>query len=225
MSTLLLDQGIEIPTIRTLSDFRRWTRSDAFPPRGRIDFVEGRTEVDMSPEDVFTHGTLKSKVAAGIERRVDELDLGHTFIAETRVSSAPAGLSAEPDVMVVSHQALDDGRVRFTPKASGEPDRYIEVEGGPDLIVEILSDSSEQKDRHRLPAAYFTAGVRELWLIDARGPALHFEIHHRGPGSFERVAVDSEGWQSSVALAARIRLERARHARGHWMYRLLVAPH
>jgi Uma2 family endonuclease len=222
MSTLLLDHGIEIPTIRTFSDFRRWSRSDVFPPRGRIDYVDGRIEVDMSPEDVFTHGTLKSKVAAAIERRVDDLDLGHTFIAETRVSSVAAGLSAEPDVMVVSHQALDDGRVRLVPKVSGEPDRYVEVEGGPDLIVEILSDSSEQKDRYRLPGGYFTAGVLELWLIDARGPELRFEIHHRGAGSFDRVAEDEEGWQSSAVLSARIRLDRTRHVRGHWTYRLLI---
>jgi Uma2 family endonuclease len=36
------------------------------------------------------------------------------------------------------------------------------VEGGPDLVVEIVSDSSEEKDLDRLPRAYFSAGVREL---------------------------------------------------------------
>jgi Uma2 family endonuclease len=156
MSTLLLDQGIEIPTIHTLEEFRRWSRSEGFPPRGRIDYVSGRIEIDMSPEDVFTHGTLKAEVATAIKRRVDELDLGHTFIAETRVSSAAADLSAEPDVMVISHQSLEQGRVRLVPKATGEPDRYVEVEGGPDLVVEIVSDSSEPKDLQRLPQAYFT---------------------------------------------------------------------
>lgn len=223
MATVLLDQGIEIPAIRDLADFRRWALSDEFPQRGRIDYICGRIEVDMSPEDVFTHGTLKSEIAARIKGRVDELDLGHTLIAETRVSSVPADLSAEPDVVVITYQALDGGRTRLTPKASGEPDRYVEVEGGPDLVVEILSDSSEQKDLRRLPGAYFTAGVREFWLLDARGPEMFFQIHHRGAESFIAAAGDAEGYQRSVVLDTRCRLARSRHARGHWVYRLEFA--
>src|SRR5206468_10318364 len=132
----------------------------------------------------FTHGTLKSEIATRINVRVDALDLGHTFIAETRISSVPADLSAEPDVVVISHAALDERRVTLIPKASGKPDRYVEVEGGPDLVVEIVSDSSEKKDLRRLPAAYFKADVREFWLVDARGPELLFQIHDRGPNVF-----------------------------------------
>jgi Uma2 family endonuclease len=219
-TTLLLDQDVEIPTISDLEEFRHWALSDDFPQRGRIDYVDGRIEVDMSPEDLFTHGTLKSEIAVRIKDRVDELDLGHTLIAETRVSSALGDVSAEPDVVVITHQAVDDGRVKFVPKASGEPDRYVEVEGGPDLIVEILSDSSEKKDLRRLPIAYFKAGVRELWLVDARGPELRFTIHVRGADTFVTTDVDAEGSQRSYVLRGRYTLERTRHARGHWIYRL-----
>ena len=222
MATVLLDHGIEIPAIRTLMEFRRWAISAEFPDRGRIDYIDGRIEIDMSPEDVFTHGTLKSHIAARITSRVDELDLGHTLVADTRVSSVPADLSAEPDVVVITHEALDESRVRLIRRASGEPDRYVEVEGGPDLVVEIVSDSSEQKDLRRLPGAYFNAGVRELWLLDARGPEMLFQIHHRGSGSFVATDADAEGYQRSAALQARWRLERSRHARGHWVYRLLM---
>jgi Uma2 family endonuclease len=217
---VLLDQGLEIPTIRNLAEFRRWALSDAFPQRGRIDYLDGRIEVDMSPEDVFTHGTLKSEIARAITRRVDELDLGHTLISDTRVSSAPADLSAEPDIIVLTHQALDEGRVRLIPKASGEPDRFVEVEGGPDLVVEIVSDSSEQKDLRRLPSAYFKAGVHELWLLDARGAEVRFGIHHRAEESFQTAAADDAGYQPSPVLQARLRIVRTRHARGHWTYRL-----
>jgi hypothetical protein len=34
MATVLLDQEIEIPTIRDLAEFRRWALSDEFPQRG-----------------------------------------------------------------------------------------------------------------------------------------------------------------------------------------------
>ena len=220
MATVLLDLEVEIPTIRDLADFRRWALSDDFPQRGRIDYIAGRIEVDMSPEDFFTHGTLKSEIAAEVKDRVDELDLGHTLIAETRISSVPGDVSAEPDVVVITHEAFDDGRVRLIPKASGEPDRFVEVEGGPDLVVEIVSDSSVTKDTRRLPVAYFGAGVREFWLIDARGKELQFQIHRRGESSFVSAKQDSDGYQRSDVLDAWYSLERDRHRRGHWIYRL-----
>ena len=221
MASVLIEEQVEIPLgIACLADFRQWALSDDFPERGRIDFIAGRIEVDMSPEDLFTHGTLKSEIAGEIKERANQLDLGHTLIAETRVSSVPGDLSAEPDVVVISYAAIDQGRVRLVPKASGGEDRYVEVEGGPDLVVEIVSDSSVKKDNERLPAAYFAAGVREYWLLDARGEQLVFQLHHRGSRSFEPTSIDQEGFQPSEVLRGSYRLDRDRHARGHWIYRL-----
>lgn len=220
MSTVLLDQEIEIPAIRNLAEFRSWALSEQFPTRGRIDYIEGRIEVDMSPEDFFTHGTLKSEIAAEIKDRVDELDLGHTLIAETRISSLEGDLSAEPDVVVISHLALDEGRASLIPKASGAPDHFVEVEGSPDLIVEIVSDSSVQKDTLRLPRAYFAAGVIEYWLVDARHEVLVFRIQRRGDSGFIASPLDADGYQQSAVLDAWCQLDRQRHARGHWVYRL-----
>src|SRR5262249_38273005 len=148
----------------------------------------------------------------------DELDLGHTLIAETRISSVPGDVSVEPDVVVVTHEAFDSGLASLVPKASGEPDRYVEVDGAADLVVEIISDSSVKKDTKRLPGAYFTAGVRELWLIDARGPELMFALHRRGVNSFEPAKRDSDDYQRSDVLDASYQLERLRHKRGHWIY-------
>jgi hypothetical protein len=55
--------GIEIPPgIVDLERFRAWARSGSFPERGRIDWVAGRLEVDMSPGDLNTHGSPKSAI-------------------------------------------------------------------------------------------------------------------------------------------------------------------
>lgn len=220
MATVLLDQEIEIPTIRDLAEFRRWALSADFPERGRIDYIDGRIEVDMSPEDLFTHGSLKARVCHEIQDRVDEMDLGHVFVGETRISNPVGNVSAEPDVVVLTHAALRDGRAKLIPKASGEPQRFIEIEGAPDLIVEIVSDSSVKKDTQRLPNAYFAAGVREYWLIDARDEELAFVIYRRGTKNFLYPAVDAEGYQRSEVLDASYLLERSVHALGHWVYRL-----
>jgi Uma2 family endonuclease len=218
MATVVFEELLEVPSIGDLAEFRAWALSDEFPQRGRIDYVAGRIEVDMSPEDLFTHGTLKLQVASKIEARVAELDLGHAFVGETRVSSIAGNFSAEPDVVVISHDALDEGRVTLTPKASGEDGRYIEIEGAVDLIVEIVSDSSVRKDTKRLPAAYYRGGVRENWLIDARGEQLIFQVFRRGTHSFETSPTDQNGFQRSEVLDCLVRLDRERHRRGHWVY-------
>jgi Uma2 family endonuclease len=220
MATVLFEDQFEIPFVGDLTGFRRWAHSDRFPERGRIDYIAGNIEVDMSPEDLFTHGTLKTEVARGVARRVNELDLGHTCISDTRISSISAELSAEPDIVVVSFQALDEGRVRLMPKATGEEGRFVEVEGAADLIVEIVSDGSATKDKERLPVAYFRAGVREYWLIDARGPQLLFHTHYRGTDGFAKTPHDVDGFRRSEVLDGDFRLDRDRHQRGHWVYEL-----
>jgi Uma2 family endonuclease len=40
------------------------------------------------------------------------------------------------------------------------------VEGAPDLVLEILSPSTRQRDETTKLALYASAGVREYWLVD-----------------------------------------------------------
>jgi Uma2 family endonuclease len=220
-TTVLFEEQVEIPlNLHSLAAFRRWATSDDFPERGRIDYVAGRIEVDMSPEDFFCHGTLKTEIVAVLHRRVKQRNLGHLVTDSTRVSSVEADLSAEPDVVFVSHATLNAGRARLVPKAGSEPGRYVEVEGAPDLVVEIVSDRSVQKDTQRLPQAYFQAGVPEFWLADARGESLVFRIHRRGDSGFEAVEPDTEGFQASAVLGCSYQLEGRRDAQGNWAFDL-----
>jgi Uma2 family endonuclease len=220
--TVIFEEDVQVPLgIDTLVDFRRWALSDTFPERGRIDYIQGDIEIDMSPENLFYHGTLKTEVASAILSRVKEIQLGHVCSNTTRISSIPADLSAEPDIVVISQAAIDDGRVRLVPAASGDPDSFVEIEGGPDLVVEIVSDSSVRKDTKRLPGAYFDADVAEYWLIDARGKQLRFQIHTRGSNSFEEAQPDEDGFQASTILQCRYRIVRDRGLGGFWRYDVL----
>jgi Uma2 family endonuclease len=136
----------------------------------------------------------------------------------------PGDVSAEPDIVYLSFQSLDEGRAKLVKSASGKDDSYVEVEGAPDLVVEIVSDSSVNKDTKRLPPAYFDAGVRELWLVDARKKKLSFQIHHRGESAFAAVPTSSDGFQRSEVLQCAFSFRRNRHARGHWVYQLRTRP-
>ena len=150
-TVVVIEEQIRVPFVDSLAQFRRWVHSAQFPERGRIDYLAGQIEVDMSPEDLFLHGTPKMAVAAAIFARVQKLGSGHVFTDRTRVTVPDADLSVEPNVVYLSDRSIDSGRVRLIPKSGDETDRYIEIEGPPDLVVEIISDSSVVKDTQRLP--------------------------------------------------------------------------
>lgn len=224
-STILFQEQIEIPlALGTLERFRAWTASDEFPETGRIDFIDGRIEVDMSPEDIYTHAGVKGEIYRVIAERAKRDELGEPYVDGVRVACPGADLSVEPDVVLLRHESLNSGRVRLVPKASRAPDRYVEIEGPPDLIVEVISDSSEQKDLHRLPQAYFEAGVTESWLVDARGKEMVFLIHERREGQFRPVSPNDEGFQPSGVLNYRYQLVRFRNRHGRLEYDLQEKP-
>ncbi len=222
-TAVILEEQVEIPAIRSLSDFRRWALSDRFPERGRVDFIAGCIEVDMSPEDLFRHGTPKTELIRVLAGLVKAESLGELLSDRSRVTCPVADLSAEPDIVFVSEQSLKQGRVRLIPKVGAESDRYVEIEGGPDLTVEIVSDSTVRKDTVRLPQAYWRAGVREFWLVDARRDRLLFRIHRRGKSGWLIAKPDAGGFQASKVFGRRFRLTRRRRPQGRWVYDLDVA--
>lgn len=216
-----MEDGTVIPAdVGDLEGFRRWARSPEFPERGRIDYLEGTLEVDMSPEELQSHGALKVKLVTWIQQVVEDEDLGQVFADRTRLSSPEAGLSCEPDVLFVSLRALQEGRVRYRPSREGS-ERLIEVEGAATLAVEVVSDSSVEKDTRRLPPLYARAGLEELWIADARGPELRFQIHHLEGQGYVPAPLDAEGFQQSRVLSRRLRLRREPWLLpGTWRYRV-----
>jgi Uma2 family endonuclease len=209
-SVVLLDEDVRIPAgVHALEEFRRWCHGGQFPERGRIDYLQGDVEVDMSPEDLFTHVTPKAAIAARLHALVVEGVRGAVFIDCTRVVSPAAGLSVEPDVVVVLLESMAAGRVRPVPSSPPRAGRYVELEGAPDLVVEIISDTSVSKDRKRLPGLYARAGVPELWLVDARGETPNLEIWTLGPsGAYACILPGPEAWTASPLLRCRFRLRR-----------------
>ncbi len=214
----------DFPTAFTLpvpamsfEQFREWTQSDDFPEKGRIDYVAGRVEIDMSPEKLFGHGQPKSQLARAMMNRVDDDDLGYVFLDCTRIATPEVSLSAEPDIVFVSHESLNSGRCGETPSKS-DPDDSIELVGAPDLVVEVVSDSSVRRDTKLLMKAYYDAGIDEYWIADARGDEVVFDIYARGAGGFEAVPTSGEGFVGSRVLRCEFRLSRSRNQHGRWKF-------
>jgi Uma2 family endonuclease len=218
---VIFEEDLFIPVgVSDLGRFRRWTADESFPERGRIDFVGGTVEVDLSPEDLYTHGAVKTTLTARLYPLVVDSGRGGLFSDRTRIVSPTAGLSVEPDVVAVLWDSLRQGRIREIPAVKADADRFVELEGAADLIVEIVSDSSVRKDLERLPKLYAKAGVPELWLTDCRGVDLTFEIHVLGPAGYETQPADAEGWRSSPLLGRSVRLVRSRNQLSRWVYDL-----
>jgi Uma2 family endonuclease len=216
-----LDESTRIPRqARDLAGFRAWAVSPRFPRRGRIDFLAGDLEVDMSPEELHTHGLTKSEIGSALHLLVAREGLENVYIDRARISSPLANLSVEPDVVVVFWETLDQGRVREISRSRRNPDQFIEMEGAPDLVVELLSNSSVRKDLTRLPPLYATAGVPELWLVDSRKGSIRFKIQSLGTDGYGKVEPDVEGWTRSPRLGRRFRLIRREVRPRRWIYRL-----
>ena len=106
-------------------------------------------------------------------------------------------------------------------RKKGRGDECIEIVGTPDLVLEIVSDSSARKDLVRLKQAYFRAGVSEYWPVDARGSEVRFQILRRKSDGYGTTASAFES-QASGVLGARLALSRTRNRLGRFTYRLAV---
>jgi Uma2 family endonuclease len=210
---------ITVPdSARTLEGFRDWMASDDCPERGRFAFLENKLVVDMSPENLESHNKVKQVISLTLGNLVHELDLGTFYPDGALITNTEIGISNEPDAIVVLWESFENGRVQ-TDRSIAKP---CELVGSPDLVIEVISPSSVRKDTRILRRAYFDAGIREYWLVDARGEEIDFQILIRGNDGF--VAVEPcEGMTDSEVLPASFRLTRERDRVGLWKYTLHVA--
>lgn len=88
--------------------------------------------------------------------------------------------------------------------------------------MECVSDSSVVKDCERLRERYYCAGLREYWLVDARGEDIDFQVLVPGTSEYESSLVDENGFVRSEVLDLSVRLVRSREAAGLVFYRLEV---
>jgi Uma2 family endonuclease len=212
------EEALVIPDwVVDLDSFGRWVDSDDFPDEGRIDYLKGEVWVDMSREQVFSHTQVKTEFAIVLGGLIRTDDLGEYFTDGLRWSNIDVDLTVRPDGVFISNEALDD-RVRLIP---GAKDGYVEVEGAPDLVLEIISDSSVQKDTKRLPRLYWEAGVREYWLVDVRGERLAFSVFRHTTKGYV-ASRKKDGWVKSGLLGRSFRLTRKANKFRHERYVLDV---
>jgi Uma2 family endonuclease len=216
---VLIEDRIAVPDAAfDHAGYRAWVTSDTYPERIRTTYVRGEVVVEMSPESLEAHSKVKAALTATLVMFVRDHDLGEVYPDGALVTNEEADSSCEPDLTFVSWEAFEEGRARLQQRA-GDPSDYIEIIGSPDLVVEIVSDSSVQKDTRLLREAYCRANVREYWLVDARGPEIRFEILSKAGDRYVS-SRDALAPQESRVLGGRWSLVRTRNRAGRFSYDL-----
>ncbi len=213
------DESVHIPGwVIDLASFRKWYQSDDFPKQGRLGYLDGGIVVDLSMEQFFSHNQVRTEFGAVLHFLVKSDQLGRFVTDGMLLSNVEADFATEPDGAFLSHETLNSGQVRLLEGSRGGA---IELEGTPDMVLEIVSDSSVRKDTVALKAAYAEAGIREYWLVDARGEKPSFDIFSRSAKGYV-AGRKQAGWLKSAVFGKSFRLVQSVDKRGDPVFTLEV---
>ncbi len=200
MTEIVLSGTIRVPIwVQDLDSFRRWCLSGEYPDQGEISFLDGMLWVDPTMErDV--HNQIKTAMTAVLFLLVQTARLGRFYGDNMRLIHPEAGLSSEPDALFVKQETLLRQRAQLQQGRNS-----LELIGSPDMVLEVVSPTSVEKDTNHLLELYHRAGVREYWLVNPLGSVLDFRIYRYSAKKF--VAVRSQsGWLRSGVFARSFRL-------------------
>lgn len=220
MSTIFVsEETVQVPDgIDNLDAFRRWAHSDDVPEKVRISYLNGVVVVDMSKEQVFSHNAVKVEFNRVLANEMVANPRGRYHGDGVLLTNVEANLSCQPDGTFVSYKSLKSGRLGLIEGARGG---YVELEGTPDMVLEVISTSSVGKDTEVLFDLYRVAGIPEYWLVDARGDRIEFDIFRLTAKGYAAVRKEL-GWVKSRVFGKSFRLRCREDAMGDPAFRLSV---
>jgi len=136
------------------------------------------------PAPFFSHQTIVLRVARLWGDHVEPRKLGRVAIAPLDVIlDRERALVLQPDVLFVSTDRLSIIR--------------DQVWGAPDLVAEVLSHGTQDRDRGEKLGWYRQYGVRECWLVDPHGEQVTL-FDFTEPFPVERISRGRDAIRSSV---------------------------
>lgn len=132
------------PIKKTYQDFCK------LPDESRHELIEG--EFLMTPSPNRFHQEVAHRLNEAISRYVSDHGLGKVYFAPLDVVLSDHNV-VQPDLLFVS-----DRRKEIL--------KDDNIQGAPDLVVEITSPASRERDRFIKKGLYTRYGVQEYWLVD-----------------------------------------------------------
>ncbi len=149
----------------------------ALPEGNRpAELIDAELFIPASPSP--RHQRIVLHLAQALDNHVRGASLGHVFAAPLDVildAARPHVL--QPDIAYISRER--EGIIG---------DR---VNGAPDLVVEVLSPATANRDRTEKVQLYCQYGVRECWLVDPATETV--EIRRLTPEGYETLGVLERG--------------------------------
>ena len=136
------------------------------PPDKRYELLDGDLVVGPAPN--LKHQEVQSRLGRRLAQFIEDRALGKLFFAPCDVVLSDTDV-VQPDLLFVS-------RARGHLLRGGE-----NVRGAPDLVVEILSPATAERDRGYKRVLYARHGVAEYWLIDPEAATVW--VHRLRDGS------------------------------------------
>ena len=130
------------------------------------EIIEG-VKYYMSPAPILNHGKIVRNLLVIFGNYLEEHNCGDVFHDNTDVH-LPDGNVFRPDVSVVCDLSIAD--------------RYGNINGVPDLVVEILSRSTQKHDRGVKMQVYERNGVKEYWIVSQLEKSI--EVYHLLDGKY-----------------------------------------
>jgi Uma2 family endonuclease len=126
----------------------------------------------MVPAPTTTHQLISQNIEFALVQHVRATGCGRVLHAPVDVVLGKGRQRevVQPDVVFVS-----------AARASIITER--EVAGAPDLVVEVLSPGTVNRDRGYKRALYARSGVREYWIVDPKRKAI--DVFRLGPTGFQ----------------------------------------
>jgi Uma2 family endonuclease len=136
----------------------------------RREIIEGELFARPSPQTPHQRAVMRLSIRLGYF--VECRRLGELFAAPFDVVFSEFDV-VEPDLLYIS--SVRSGVLT-----------HKNVQGAPDLVVEVLSESTARVDRSIKLKLYGKFGVQEYWIIDPNGPSA--EIYRRGQEGLDLIA-------------------------------------
>jgi Uma2 family endonuclease len=214
---VIIEEKACIPAwVVDLESFRRWAYSEEFPERGWFSYLNGEIWVDVSMEEFLFHNQVKSVYTSRLLWLLEQTPSGRFVPDRMLLTNTAANLSTEPDGLFFFWDTLKSGRLRLI---EGVVAGFMELDGTPDMVLEIASRTSVKKDTEQLRELYWRAGISEYWLVDARGESLRFDIFRHDKDGY--VATEpQDGWLFSKIFGRVFRLTRHTDPLGYPQFKL-----
>lgn len=148
-------------TMIPVEEFDRLVEPDAV----RYELDEGELITMTRPGVV--HGRIERRLIVAIQAYLDTHPIGEVFGPDILFVLGPATKRA-PDVSIVLRES---GPVQ-------------EIQGAPDVAIEILSPSNQSRTMRRKIGQYFSAGCRLAWVVDPESQTVEV---WESPGNCTRV--------------------------------------